>query len=60
MIIICKDKIRKIGWSIILRFRIALYNKDVVLKKKIKNYFSLGVVTLDKDSRIRFEFLKKN
>nr|ACV41171.1 ribosomal protein 3/homing endonuclease-like fusion protein [Ophiostoma megalobrunneum] len=57
MITISKDSKRGTEWSVRPRFRISLHNKDISILRNIREYLGVGIVTSDKDARIRFESL---
>lgn len=49
-----KKSTTKSGWSVIPEFRIELHSRDIILLRKIKNFFGVGVLSerLDRNSII--------
>lgn len=42
---VSKKSTAKSGWSVIPEFRIELHSRDIILLRKIKDYFGLGIIS---------------
>lgn len=49
---VSKKSTAKSGWSIIPEFRIELHSRDIILLRKIKNYFDIGIISERLDRNI--------